>query len=287
MNKFTILIGLISISLLSFTYKKRKKFKVPENYVYVPSGTTTIGDKDVSCNAFFMAQHEVTNKEYRDFVQHLRENGKEEDLQKAIPDTTVWNQFGSFSEPMVNLYFSHPAYDNYPVVGVTREGAELYCIYLTEMSKELYGDVINDFRLPFKEEWIYAAQAGNQQNAYAWNGPYLRDDEGNYLANFKHIGEENITTDENGNPVIIEGAAASFIEDGSFYTSPTMTYYANDYGLYNMSGNVAEMVAKENVSMGGHWYSTGHDIRVDSEEEFTAANPFVGFRPVMTFLSTK
>jgi formylglycine-generating enzyme required for sulfatase activity len=279
---------LVALFLISFTTKKKKKFKSPENFVFIPSGTSQLNDKTYSCAAFFMLEHEVTNLEYRTFLNQLKKEGKSEEYEIACPDSTQWSKIGGSMDPMKENYFSHPAYDNYPVVNITKEGANLFCIYLTEYYRSIYGDVINDFRLPTKLEWVYAAKSGRERASYPWSGPYLRDEKGCYLANFKVVGDQNISI-TNGEQVVVADSlkiSGAFV-DGAFITAPVNSYEPNDYGLYNMSGNVAELVAKENLAMGGHWNSTGHDIRVVSEEKFENPNPFVGFRPVLSYVTQK
>ena len=273
----------ISILFLSFTFLKEKKFKTPKGFVFVPSGTTDIDEKKVSCNAFYMSDHEVTNFEYGQFISYLKSNNMKEQLAVAQPDTTVWKQLdGAHMNPMITHYYSHPAYGNYPVVGISIEGAKLYSNYVTEQFRMLYGEQINDFRLPTKEEWIYAAKGGLEQSPYPWGGPYMRDSKGDYLANFKPIGDQNISTDPDGGYVVKKEGAKLF-SDGAFITAPVDSYWPNGYGLYNMSGNVAELV-EDNTAMGGDWNSCGYDVRVNSELPFENPNPFTGFRVVMSHL---
>jgi len=148
--------------------------------------------------------------------------------------------------------------------------------------------VINDFRLPTKYEWVYAAKAGREGAVYPWNGPKLRNEKGCFLANFKVVGDQNIRKTNGSEVVVVDSLkiGRAYI-DGAFMTAPSNSYEPNDYGLYNMSGNVSELVAKEDISMGGHWNSVGYDIRVVSEERFEKANPFVGFRPVLSYITQK
>jgi formylglycine-generating enzyme required for sulfatase activity len=63
------------------------------------------------------------------------------------------------------------------------------------------------------------------------------------------------------------------------YTVPA--YFPNDFGLYNMSGNVAEMVQTEGISKGGSWRSGAYDIRIDQQSGYEGSSPALGFRPVL------
>lgn len=282
-------IPLIAVCFLfSFGFKGKKKIKTPENFVFIPSTTDKIGDFEYSVQAFFMLDHEVTNYEYRQFLSDLKANGKDSLYAMAYPDTTAWNTIGGFQDPMINLYFWHPAYDNYPVVNISAEGANEYCKWLTFELRDEHGEFLNDVRMPTKYEWIVAAKAGQQEAIYPWGSPYVRGTDGCYMANFSVIGEQNIRTSE-GQPEIVKdsttypGVGLSLGMDNAFYTAPVTSFPKNDYGLYHMSGNVAELTA-DGVAMGGHWRSYGYDIRITSETKFEKANPYVGFRPVLTYI---
>ena len=279
-----LIASLVILSTLSFTYKN-KKFKNPEKSVFIPSGTTEHEGQAYSCEAFWMLDHEVTNFEYFTFLKQLLTDGKTGEYKKAVPDTLAWKSIGGYMNPMAEYYFSHPSYANYPVVNVSKEGAELFCVYMTKEYRAIYGEAINDFRLPTKLEWIYAAKGGTAAHIYPWSGPHLRNADGELMANFYRIGDENSTYTSDGPQIVSDSARIhTAFADDAYVTAPANSYWPNEYGLYNMAGNVAELVADENTAMGGHWRSTGYDIRVTSQTDFEKANPFVGFRPVMAFL---
>jgi len=143
------------------------------------------------------------------------------------PDTLVWIRDFSYSynEPHAKKYFSHPAYGAYPVVGVSWKQATAFTEWRThylnsylERSKRM---TESDFRLPTEAEWEYAARGGRSQVPFPWGGPYLRNKKGCLLANFKP-------------------GRGNYPEDGGMYTVRADAYWPNDFGLYNMAGNVAE-----------------------------------------------
>lgn len=165
----------------------------------------------------------------------------------AYPDSLCWvRDFAySYNEPMAKKYYSHPAFGNYPVVGVTWKQASAFAEWRTHYLNS-YLDSKNrsteaDFRLPTEAEWEYAARGGRSQSSYPWGGPYLRNRKGCLLANFKP-------------------GRGNYPEDGGFYTVRADAYWPNDFGLYNMSGNVAEWTSSLYYEGG---YAFQHDMNPD------------------------
>ncbi len=146
----------------------------------------------------------------------------------VYPDTTCWvNDFeNADNERYLKLYFSHAAYDDFPVVGVTWEQANAFCAWRTEMMNVGMGDYakhLQRFRLPSEVEWEYAAR-GKEGTAFPWEAKEVKSDEGCFYANFKP---------DRGN----------YTKDGSLITSRCGIFSANSNGLYDMAGNVAEWTA--------------------------------------------
>lgn len=145
----------------------------------------------------------------------------------VYPDTTVWvRQFAySYNEPIALQYNWFAAFNNYPVVGVNWQQANAFCNWRTSLWRsEREGNrqyFEGEFRLPSEMQWEWAARGGRNESPYPWGGPYLVNKKGCYLANFKP---------QRGN----------YAADGGLYTVPVDRYWPNDYGLYNMAGNVAE-----------------------------------------------
>jgi len=145
----------------------------------------------------------------------------------VYPDTLTWlRDFTyNFNEPMFDKYYWHPAFDEYPVVGVSWEQAKAFCHWRTELKlyhlpqeRKVFETA---YRLPTEAEWEWAARAGRELAMFPWGGPYSRNSKGCFLANFKPL-------------------RGNYWADGYIYTAPATEYFPNDYGLYNMSGNVAE-----------------------------------------------
>ena len=143
----------------------------------------------------------------------------------VFPDTTCWvNDFPNADNEMyLRYYFSNPAYNDYPVVGVTWEQANAYCAWRTEYLLKGLGPAaryVQRYRLPTEAEWEYAAR-GKDQNEFPWDNEDVASGKGCFYANFKP---------DNGN----------YTKDGNLITSRVGIYSANSNGLYDMAGNVAE-----------------------------------------------
>jgi formylglycine-generating enzyme required for sulfatase activity len=217
------------------------------------------------------------------------------------PDETSWvNDFkNAYNEPYLKQYFNHPGYDDYPVVGISWEQANAFCLWRTDYYKKSSnlpaGLVIEPFRLPTEGEWEYAARAGKSENKYPWSDASLQNEKGCFMANFKP-GDGNYT------------------EDGHLVTARVSTFAPNEFGLYDMAGNVAEWTSsiyteagqsqvndlnpdlhynaakedpyamKKKVVRGGSWKDVAQFIRSDMRtfEYQNETRSYIGFRCVRT-----
>lgn len=242
-----------------------------------------------------MAKAENKNKPRSTFI--------EKRTTKIWPDELCWMRdfTYSYNEPMTRSYFSHPAYDEYPVVGVDWKQASAFAYWRTAlwtMYKAGQDQAFpEEFRLPFEHEWEYAARGGRTLSPYPWGGPYIRNSKGCLLANFKP-------------------GRGNYPEDGGFYTVPARSYWPNDYGLYNMAGNVSEWTLsafyetsynfmhdmnpdirydakdddpsslKRKVIRGGSWKDIGYFLQTSTRnwEYQDSAKSYIGFRCVMPFM---
>lgn len=223
----------------------------------------------------------------------------------VYPDTLAWirDYTYSFNDPWAANYFWHPSYDDYPVVGVTWLQAKAFSIWRTNyMNSYLAMEGIagiHEYRLPSENEWEYAARGGLDHSMYPWGGPYTRNNIGCFLANFKPL-------------------RGQYMDDGATYTAKVGSYSPNEWGLYDMAGNVAEWtnsaydessyifthdlnpiyeynarsdepsVMKRKVIRGGSWKDIGYYMQVSTRDyEFQdSAKCFIGFRNVRTYMGT-
>jgi len=224
---------------------------------------------------------------------------------KVYPDTLVWIRDFSYSynEPMTKRYYSHPAFGNYPVVGVNWNQATVFCEWRTQyLNAHLEARKLateSNFRLPTESEWEYAARGGRSQSMYPWGNYYLRNKRGCLLANFKP-------------------GRGNYPEDGGFYTVRADAYWPNDFGLYCMAGNVAEWTSsfyyegasnfehdmnpdirwnakdsdpprmKRKVIRGGSWKDVGLYLQTSTRtyEYQDTAKSYIGFRCVIDLAPT-
>lgn len=279
---------LFSITCVLFLFASfvQPKFPKPLNkfYKFVPAGLVVMDKDTVSVQSFYMFSHETTNLNWMEFRKDLEKSGRTSDLEITRVRGENWNSNGSSNTKMAELYHTHPAYREFPVVNITHEAATLYCAWLTEKLNTLPKPlgVKVKVRLPMHAELIRAG-AGDKLGAwYPWGDEYLQNTKGEFLANFSQIMNSQITRGENGEWKILpltHGDKTMNVD----YFAPSISYWPSQYGIYNLSGNAAEMINTPGVAVGGSFLDFGYDIRLQSTKKYEGSALDVGFRVVVTW----
>lgn len=253
----------------------------------------------------FKEDADYTNGAFANRPQGMKDRSvyiHNEDI-NIYPDTLAWihDYTYAYNEPLTETYFWHMAYDNYPVVGVNWNQARAFCVWRTNKFNNYLishgGMKMGEFRLPSESEWEWAARGGHHLNPYPWGGPYTRNAQGCFMANFKPL-------------------RGDFVADGGPQTIIVGHYPPNDWGLYDMAGNVSEWtssafdpvaynfiwdlnpdnqynakpdddpVMKRKVVKGGSWKDIAHYLQVTTRayEYQDTAKCYIGFRCVKPYL---
>jgi formylglycine-generating enzyme required for sulfatase activity len=181
--------------------------------------------------------------------------------------------------PYTTYYHSHQAYKDYPTVNISHQAAQAYCQWLTEIVNASANNPIwhFEFRLPSKDLWMAAAQGGDTEAVYAWGSTSLRDARGSKMCNYLEVGDEFISRNSYDNSLEVKNPA----NRNTLISMPVYSFFSNPFGIFNMNGNVAEMIDQEGIALGGSWYCTGFDVRNQSSMNYQYASPLVGFRPIL------
>lgn len=277
---FPIVLVLLSSSTATIAPHPLSEITAIEDYVEVPAGKVLADNQLNEVSSFYIARYEITNRQYQEFVEDLLAKGKLSQAETARVKVDSWQKASTVSTGLEESYHTYKGFVDFPVVNVSYEAATLYCQWLTKKirteNKTKY-DV--EVRLPTRAQWMRAARGTRTYATYAWGSPYLSDGKGYYLCNFRRLGSEQIHFNE-------ETQAYEVVKyDGdqlpNLLTDKVDAYPANDFGLYNSCGNVAEMISEPGKAVGGSWNDPGYDVRVESIADYTEASPFVGFRPVL------
>ena len=291
----------LNAHIMNYSYKwlARDQAKLPGNSFNPRTGKYNDNAKIRIDTAYYDENGAIVNKVIE---KQLRTRGDliSRRIINIYPDTMCWmTEFTySYNEPAMLNYFSHASYSMFPVVGVTWEQAQAFCNW----RNKIYQDASNlpraqEYRLPTEAEWEYAARGGRHNTAYPWGGPYIRDAKGCFMANF--------------NPM-----RGNYTEDGYFIPASVGTYDPNDYGLYDMAGNVSEWtddtydestgtfvldmnpsykyearegdkkIMRRKVIKGGSWKDVGAYLQCGMRdfEYQDVCRPSIGFRCVRTHI---
>lgn len=304
-----------------FAVKQNFISDTPSGMVAIEGGSFTIGEKGeiitaprdskprrITVSSFYMDEYEIRNVDWREYSNWMKVvfgRTAPRLVTRTQPDFKVWREELAYNEPYLENYFTHPAFDQYPVVGVTWEQAMDYCTWRTDRVNELalvdagaitppdfsklqrmtdhdsiansfvfntqkylsertynptpgnkplndlYGKprkvdmsdgiLVGEFRLPTEAEWefaAYALKAGKngivpEGKIYPWSGSQAR------ILTKKEIGQMQANFVRGRGDMM---GTSGRLNDKAGITGPVNWYTPNDFGLYNMSGNVNEWV---------------------------------------------
>jgi gliding motility-associated lipoprotein GldK len=282
-------------SLFIKTYVDGKPIKEEDNFIY----------RYEVLDVRSLSNSNKTDEEAIDQMDAstYRDNFVVEKEVKMYPSTLDYQSDYAYAnnETDATFNYEHIAHDDYPVVGITWEQATAFSHWRTHIMNSFLraqGEpILPDFRLPTETEWEYAARGGLSQSPYPWGGPYTRNMRGCFLANFKPL-------------------RGNYIADGGLKAIKVRQYNPNNYGLYDMAGNVAEWtstvydetsgsyshdmnsdnsyvsenedadVLKRKVTRGGSWKDISYFIQNSTRtyEYDDVSTSYIGFRCVMDFL---
>ncbi len=280
-----IIITIIAAATLITTTSFKKKQKV----VVINNAKTIQKNLKEITPTMFAWQTEVSNAQYSTFIKAMQIANNSEYTQYVV-DSTGWRTATYNNDPYVNNYHKHPAFANYPVVNISYANANAYCNWLTTLynndASRKYKKV--QFTLPTIEEWETAASGGRSKAIYSWGSYYTRSRKGTFMGNFRMPFDATLVTDS-ATGLAKQVPNKTFGNfgtnaDKAFYTASCNSFWPNDYGLYNCSGNVAEMISTEGIAKGGSWHNFSGEVTIQSQQQYTKPNPEVGFRAFMKVL---
>lgn len=237
----SVLLLIILLSGFGFTHVVRKAF--------LPPGTSKVND------TLFADRAEISNFAWWEYEYSMKikfGTGSKEHL-AVLPDTSVWLKGLIPNEKLFKAYYRSPKYKEHPVVGISYEQALSFCKWRTEMVKLFYARTYHKglkfcYRLPHREEWEMIAQMDN------WK---IRDSSQSLL-----------------------NRSSTSISSSASAPSNIYSYKKNPFGLYNLIGNVSEMISEKGLAKGGSWTHEAEKARTGKNQEYSGPQNWLGFRCV-------
>jgi formylglycine-generating enzyme len=231
-------------------------------------------------------QTETSNYEYKLFLKAMM-NENIDKYSTYLLDTFKWTQaqIARYQAPVISMehtYHKHVAFNSHPLVNVSYENALAYCDWLTQKynsdNARKFKKVI--FTLPTLNEWTYAASSGDKAIFYSWKGKDVKDKNGKYFCNIRQVEEHLLFKDSTSNKLVIQNPYYDGYEY-PFYTTNTLSYKPNSFGLYNCTGNVNEMTIEKRIAKGGSYNSYGGEATISFTHYYQSSSPDLGFRVFM------
>ncbi len=277
--------GMVAIPGWSFTIDDVEEYETASRRIR-PNELNT--RRTLAVNSFYIDQHEVRNidwREYQSWLTAVYANVAPEIIEKAKPDINAWTKGLSDNEPFMMNYFTHPSFNEYPVVCISWDQAVAYCAWRSDRANELrlikmgvikapdfkaiaqmetleqvenavfsskkffnslqdnlaatYTGMFPDFRLPSEDEWEFAAYARKSSDSESKLRVYPWTD--NKSLKLSQLQKDQVSAHYNQG--VGTGNSNVFSR-----TLPVRSFAPNDFGLYNMAGNVNEWVFDQYIT---------------------------------------
>lgn len=253
MRKYWPLFILGTFFLLSAKEPKLPK-SIKKDFSYIPTGVVITNADTLSLQDFFILNREVTNAEYQNFLNKIKNSVDEKTFASYQIQSEYWTTKASKSE--MASYFTDPKYADFPVVNVTYKGAEAYCAEMTKMIKTLFKKVQLNIhvRLPMHFELIRSAVGDDFQNQYPW-------EKGAKASKYANI--------ENAKQGV--------------FLQKVKQLKGSEFDVYDLVGNAAEMTNQPGIAVGGAFNSSLANSGLHNSTTYNHADPTVGFRVVFTW----
>jgi formylglycine-generating enzyme required for sulfatase activity len=232
-----------------------------------PPGTVRIYD------SLYADRFEVSVLSWREFIAWIeqKDSANRYNREENLPDSLVWYEV----DPRMNseIYFTHPGFNNYPMVGITYEQAEAFCRWRSDMVNNAKASGKNPewkfrkirYRLPTREEWEMLAANRLNPDEFPHGLPLPKEKIGDLIYYRWHRYER-----PNYGPRI--------------YPVEIRALYPNSFGVYNIMGNVSEMIAEKGVAKGGNFLVSLDSVRVKLDLPYSRPEAWLGFRCVCDIL---
>ena len=265
MRKFLLFIFILTL----FAFNHKQSFF--SDKITTPPGTIQVTEK------LFIDECEISNKAWKEFTYYiLNVKNDSTEYQQMLTDTTVWKTQLFNNSVFVDYYFRHPDYNGYPVVGVSYEQVKAFCEWRTERVNELLERTAKApfrkvlYRLPTEKEWELAAAGKLELDKFPFGYEKTeykskRTTYNTFNCLYQHI-------DPDGNQIT--------------NVIPVLSSESNRYGIFNMIGNVSEMVEEKGISKGGNFNLYVDDCKVKNQQKYASPQCWLGFRCVCEILET-
>jgi len=260
MFRLVVLIILLT-SCGRFISSQKMKRQLKSN----PPGTVHLKDN------IYIDKTEIANVHYREFLFWIARNDSIH-YEEYLPDTLVWRSDTLYNEDLVEVYFRHPGYNMYPAVGISYDQAVDFCKWRTDRVNEFiqrhpdkrrkYKKVL--YRLPSEEEWTMAAADGLDINSYPFGMAELFDKKNRLKIYCNRYLDKRIHDKHPSEPL----------------TANTYSFYPNNLGIYQLQGNMSEMINEKGKSKGGNYLLPLNSCKIEMDHFYSGPQAWLGFRCV-------